>query len=372
MGGKALPGVQRLSAQTHRELQTRLVPSLRKHFALVGVPRSLANKRSHGDLDLVVSGQVPVAEARKLLQSELGARASVANGAMISFNVDGFQVDVTLLHTKPAGDTTGPTLEVDARKQAFNAYIGFMDFGDFSRILGMLLTPRGLRWTSSGLLLDVRAPETISEGNSEQKQRQQHQHDTRRIASLPLTQSIPDALLFLRYDPAPWIDGFIDETHMFDFLVRGSPWFDRDAFARVVQGKAFDRPVMRMFLEYLAVEGGSTCQGGGVGGDDIKEASKVLMVNQDGLGNSAVEEPSLRELALHHFLKQDEYHRILAEYARQREFDERIKSQFNGELIARILGIDVLKEGRLVGQVKRAMQQELEQGIMKPKIGGKR
>ncbi|KAJ3376831.1 hypothetical protein HDU80_003724, partial [Chytriomyces hyalinus] len=112
-------------------------------------PRYLPTKTSHGDIDFVVQGALKPATAhsiRDTIAADLGALSKVTNGTISSFNVEGFQVDVTFLSSH--------TMQ-EQEEAVFNAYLGFMDWGDFSRIMGVIVKQFGLKWSSVGLELVV-------------------------------------------------------------------------------------------------------------------------------------------------------------------------------------------------------------------------
>ncbi|KAJ3249327.1 hypothetical protein HDU77_007775 [Chytriomyces hyalinus] len=348
MGGNALDNVRRLSNADHARLISLLVPKLRTHFARVGTPRYLPTKTSHGDIDFVVQGALKPATAnsiRDTIAADLGALSKVTNGTISSFNVEGFQVDVNFLSSHA---------QQDQEEAVFNAYLGFMDWGDFSRIMGVIVKQFGLKWSSVGLELAVSdwdAQDSVEHSSGDiaatepQKPFIQNNLDEsnqptlakrpnpRHIGDIVLTHSFPDALYYFKYNPQKWIDGFLDEKDMFEYLV-SSPTFSSDwmlGWAHSFKPNEKVRPAVSLFKEFLIERYGHSSNN-----------SKLTRSEQD----------AYKMDALRHFGKLNEYNDILAAFIKKSALDEQMRASFNGELVMELTGLDQKHDGKKIGLIK--------------------
>ncbi|KAJ3214112.1 hypothetical protein HDU81_001770, partial [Chytriomyces hyalinus] len=220
----------------------------------------------------------------------------------------------------------------------FNAYLGFMHWGDFSRIMGVIVKQFGLKWSSVGLELgvsdwdaqdsvehsrcDIGSAEPqissienhVDESNSPKLARRP---DRRRIGDIVLTHSFPDALHFLKYNPQKWIDGFLDEKDLFEYLV-SSPVFSSDWMMSWVQSFKPNekvRPAVSLFKEFLIERYGQASN---------KNSTSNL---------TRSEKEAYKMEALRHFGKLNEYNEIIAAFIKKSALDEQMRATFNGELI---------------------------------------
>lgn len=130
MGGRAFGRVMpRLDRATYARVCDRLVTYLQTYYRQVEVPRCLPTKESFGDVDLLVAGPVKAFDPKQ----HAGSSDVVRNGNVMSFEFEGFQVDLLQYG------------EVTDMKRFFS------DFGDMGMILGVMASRYGMRLSPRGL-----------------------------------------------------------------------------------------------------------------------------------------------------------------------------------------------------------------------------
>ncbi|KAJ3248173.1 hypothetical protein HDU78_001573 [Chytriomyces hyalinus] len=364
MGRYPLDNVQRLTNNDHARLLALLVPSLKTHFSRVGTPRFLPTKNLHADLDLVVQCQlkaVSISSIQDMLAAEWAATSKFINGTTCSYNVQGFQVDVTFLPSLNLPIERGDEEEEEA---IFNAYLGCMHWGGFSHIMGVIVKQFGLKWTSRGLELVVSDQDandsipalprlvnteshksdddTRDDGASKQNNPQQQQQ---RIGEILLTRSFPDALEFLKYNPQKWQDGFLSEMDMFEYLV-SSPLFSREWMLPWVNAM---KPVEKMTPTTVSLFK-----------QFLMEQHKSEAGECDYFGSNPIQKHAFKMAALHHFGKMEKYHDMVTAFLQKSAMDELMRAVFSGKLVVRVTGLDPKYDGGKIGQIKSRVRGLIE------------
>ncbi|KAJ3092803.1 hypothetical protein HK100_006841 [Physocladia obscura] len=398
MGGKAISGVRRITSSEHTQLlYHKLLPPLRRRFIRAESPRYLPTKQTHGDIDLVVlldgtnndMNSLCSEIARDWNAVEFVRSGSVTNTtAMASFKVfggsndnDGVQVDVNFVSpttsiTKQHEESCCcPSLNTtDHSIQIFEAYCGFMDYGDFSRIIGIVAGIKGVKYSHRGL--SVVPPTFFS--------------NKKTPPSLVLTHSVPDALAFLLTNcededelqrvREKWREGFSGEDDMFEFLAGRKAIMDA---RRVLQRFVFDdegsvdggdggivrrkkpntRPGFERFVAFLcgSVAGGiGSGRGGNIPNKDGSTENAIPKETTSSFAkikkNCDDSDSYLAMSAIRHFQKLDAYETAIRVFQRRVELDDTVKQVFSGDVIMRVIGVAA---GREVGEVKRRVVEAL-------------
>ncbi|KAJ3018025.1 UNVERIFIED_CONTAM: hypothetical protein HDU68_011365 [Siphonaria sp. JEL0065] len=333
MGGNALTNTKRLTTADHQRLATRLIPLLKQSFKFAAVPRYLPTKESHGDFDVVVtSGHgLSLSELKNILALSSDTEA-VLNGDMASLCVEGFQMDVTAI--KPESSCSCDRT-AQHHQEVFDAHVGFMDWGDLSRIIGVVAKRMGLIYSSLGLIAPVMSSDvTASPPVSKET--------PLKIDQIVLTHSIPQALEYLKYPSQKWIDGFQNDLELFEFIV-SSPFFSRlDVLSWLLKAKAGDkvRPGVVKFRDYLLE------LNGGVEPTDEQVSQERL------------DKYSAKVEAIVAFGKMSTFETILREYKEKCRVDAAMKIAFSGDVIMAVIG---QTSGKNVGIVKERVRKLLIQ-----------
>ncbi|KAJ3235130.1 hypothetical protein HDU81_000797 [Chytriomyces hyalinus] len=358
MGRNALDNVQRLTNNDRARLLALLVPSLQSHFARVGTPRFLPTKTSHADLDLVVQGGLnsssSISSIQDTLAAEWAATSKLVNGTTCSYNVQGFQVDVTFL---PPKSLQSENEEVD-EGAVFNAYLGCMHWGDFSHIMGVIVKQFGLKWTAFGLELVVSdqdahdsVPALPLQSHESDTQNPTTQNTPQRIGDILLTRSFANALEFLKYNPQKWQEGFVSEVDMFEYLV-SSPLFSREwMLPWVYATKPVEKmtPAVAHFKQFL-----------------LQQKSEE---GQCTFGSNPIQKHAFKMAALHHFGKTDKYQAVVTAYLRKSAMDGLMRAVFSGKLVVRVTGLDPKHDGGKIGQIKSHVRGLIESKKLSSDVG---
>lgn len=297
MGGKALEAkgvtTRRVTAD---EYHNHLVPDiLRRLTALVpGVEASVIpsyrNKPDFGDVDILInSDTLPVDGADRIVQG-FEPRACVRNGPVLSFDHDGFQVDL-IFYGLPVHDFA-------ARYFAYN---------DLGNLIGRIARYAGFIFGHAGLFYPVRDPANAD----------------RMIDTVLVTRHFDQALAFLGYDPAVHAEGFDDLEAIYRYAV-SSKFYTPEPFALENRGhrarvRDKKRPTYRAFLEWAA-------------------------------DNAPYPKPGAALLLTEHLLRAKhafpafsaDYHAALKRNRLERDF----RALYNGRVVAAITGL----EGRALGR----------------------
>ena len=169
MGGTALgEQLPRIPKARYLDIVEELRWKLRpKFFGYVEVQRSLPDKESFGDVDLIVADQYETLVPER----DLSSSKSSTNANVMTFEYGGHQVDLIRV-----GTTDGIEL------MRFCC-----DFGDVGMIVGMLVRGISLKFGQKGLVMVIG------------------------VHKLKLSRSLPDILGFLGLDIERWRAGFTSE-----------------------------------------------------------------------------------------------------------------------------------------------------------------
>ncbi|KAI9343147.1 hypothetical protein BDR26DRAFT_858628 [Obelidium mucronatum] len=360
MGGNAIKNVQRLTTADHHRLTTRLIPLLKQRYRFVAVPRFLPTKTSHGDLDLLVSDEPNTPFGVNELKTVLNLppeTEGIMNGNMVSLNVEGFQVDVNVVRSLPTcACFHHPDDKVlkNHDQLVLEASVGFMDWGDLNRVLGFVAKRRGLVYSDVGLVAPILTSDIILEEASPQLISTTTKTATTtptaalaaktaslKVGQIILTHSTTQVLEYLKYPSQKWIEGFQNNTDLFEFMV-SSPYFSHhDILNTLLKPKAGDkqRPMVVEFRDYLLDLNGGVAP------------------TQDQIDAGKLDKHHEKLKALSAFGKMGVFKTMAAEYLETVRIDSAMKKAFSGEVIMSVIGHE--EEGRNIGLVKAAVRKLL-------------
>ncbi|KAJ3395499.1 hypothetical protein HDU80_010307, partial [Chytriomyces hyalinus] len=136
-----------------------------------------------------------------------------------------------------------------------------------------------------------------------------------------------------------WIDGFLDEKDMFEYLV-SSPTFSSDwmlGWVHSFKPNEKVRPTVSLFKEFLIERYGQSS-------NNSKNSTSSSLTRS--------EQDAYKMDALRYFGKLHEYNDILAAFIKKSALDEQMRASFNGELVMELTGLDQKRDGKKIGLIK--------------------
>lgn len=312
MGGNALKSIQthRLDASQYHALVPKVLEIIR---SVVGDNRPLCvidayrAKPDFGDMDVLVGSNGIRPDYKDLLEKAFKSREVYRNGAVTSFDFEGFQIDLIAI----------PDEKFDYAK----AYFSWNDLGNLA---GRIAHKMGLKHGFDGLYFPLRAG------------------STHLVAEIPITLDVNRALAFMGYDPVRFARGFDTLEDIFRFTA-SSPYFNPaiyllenvNATSRVRDKK---RKTYTSFLKWLNDPEGfqafkNECpeiDGSYVFPQDKSAWIAPLRAQFTGFGESL--------------------DRALLQHARS----EAVRAIFNGERVAQLTGFSGKSLGNLMGDVRNS------------------
>lgn len=212
MGGNAL-GVEkypRLTREQYSIISQQLCCILKKYYKIVELPRILKEKQSFGDVDILVFDQFQ----DFLPERDLSSKKVVHNNKVLSFEYNGFQIDVINHSFHPV------------------TLVKFhYDYCDIAVLLGMIVKKIGLKLSIRGL------------------------HVILKNGKIFLTANIKSIFSFLGLDYILWEKGFLDQQEIFDFI-SSTKYFRKHFFS--IEGRnsrekhdLLTRPMIINFYQYV-------------------------------------------------------------------------------------------------------------------------
>lgn len=312
MGGNALKSIQthRLDAGEYHALVPKVLEIIR---SVVGDKRPLCvidayrQKQDFGDMDVLMGSDGLRTDYKDLLEKELKSREVYRNGAVTSFDFEGFQIDLIAI----------PDEKFDYAK----AYFSWNDLGN---LVGRIAHKMGLKHGFEGLYFPLRAG------------------STHLIAEIAITLDVNCALTFMGYDPVRFAQGFDTLEDIFRFTA-SSPYFNPaiyllenvNATSRV---RDIKRKTYTSFLKWLSDPKGLQAfknerpeiDGSHVFPQDKSVWIAPLRAEFPGFG------ASLDQALLQH------------------SRSEAVRAIFNGERVAQLTGLSGKSLGNLMGDVRNS------------------
>lgn len=223
MGGNAMKhvGVTRKSAAEYLELTNRVIATLGALFPLLRCAPIAAygQKDSFGDSDILIESDRLPADWLDIVQTAFKPQDMIVNGAVVSFDFDGMQVDL---------------IATPAAQFAFaQTYYAFNDLGN---LMGRIAHKMGLKYGHDGLWKQLREDDQV-------------------YADILVTRDVARAFALMGYDHARFLQGFDTLDDIFVFAA-STPYFhrqiylldNRNAASRIRDAK---RPSYTAFLAWI-------------------------------------------------------------------------------------------------------------------------
>ncbi|CAM3563696.1 hypothetical protein [Polaromonas hydrogenivorans] len=312
MGGNALKSIQthRLDAGEYHALVPKVLEIIR---SVVGDKRPLCvidayrAKPDFGDMDVLVGSNELRADYKDLLEKEFKSREVYRNGAVTSFDFDGFQIDLIAI----------PNEKFDYVKSYFS-------WNDLGNLVGRVAHKMGLKHGFEGLYFPLRAG------------------STHLIAEINITLDVSRALTFMGYDPVRFAQGFDTLEDIFRFTA-SSPYFNPaiylfenvNAASRV---RDIKRKTYTSFLKWL-----SDPQGLQFFKNERPEIDGSHVFPQD---KSVWIAPLRAEFP--------DFGDSLDQALFQQSRSEAVRAIFNGERVAQLTGLSGKSLGNLMGDVRNS------------------
>jgi hypothetical protein len=205
---------------------------------LIGIPFSIRNKESHGDLDMICSD---LSENKlwknmtfpKYIEKEFGYAPKI-NTNVISFPYNEFQIDVTFVE-----------------EQNFQTSINYCSWNDTSMLIGRIFHKMGLHFGHSGLSFWIR--QGLFDNNINWTD---NDHIYEKFI---ISKNQEDILQLGGFDYNVWKSGFDTEEDAFQFVISGD-YFDPSLFAlenlnHINRVRNRKRGMYMRFVEYIADKG---------------------------------------------------------------------------------------------------------------------
>lgn len=238
MGGKHYDDA-RTPRAAYLAAEARIKQQAQDHFGLVSIPKHLGDKADYGDLDLLVIKSELTPERLQAFGASLRQGAEDVkhqkNHDMESYRAPLSAHEVELARQSGAAEI--PTHlqvdlfpcedELDMRKR-----LEFMNWGDFSAILGKMLIPLNLQWSTRGL---------------------EYIYRFKHIKRLIPVSELSLALHIAELDADRYQSGFSTEGEMFAFIME-SPLLDHQQWIKPgskAEKHGSKRPSMGRFIEML-------------------------------------------------------------------------------------------------------------------------
>ena len=312
MGGKLLQSVwelpeKRLLNEEYSsfkdDILARMSYAMPPSFKL-GVAPAIRAKESHGDLD-IICGYDFQSGFKKCLEEEFGGPIHV-NSNVMSFPVDGFQVDVTFV-------------PIDE----FQSSIDYTSWGDASNLVGRIAHKFGLHHGHVGLSFWIR------QGLFDKSL--MFLDNDHVMEKLILTRDFSVILPLLGFDYDRWKQGFDTNEEVYHWVASSKYFnaeiFDYESLNHINRVRNKKRAMYAGFIEWLEK-------------NSWKYNRHVFQRREYYLPMWAEQFPQLKPSLKHH---KEEY-----------EQNKKFKSKLNGELVMELLGISNGKEvGRVISEMKR-------------------
>lgn len=202
MGGRAILqhgfAEKRLDSAEHARLSRDVEKTLLTLFPgrQVDAVPSYAQKPDHGDLDVLLERDGLPDDYPQQVQQALGSSLALRNGAVTSYEVNGFQVDVI----------TAPSAE-------YVFSLKYFSYNDLGNLIGRIAHNLGFKFGHDGLFYVVRSPAA----------------ETHLLGEIMLTQNFSEALEFLGLSCVRFEQGFDTLEDVFTY-VASSRYFQPDFY----------------------------------------------------------------------------------------------------------------------------------------------
>jgi hypothetical protein len=261
---------------------------------------SYRNKESHGDLDILIDGNIATSLLEQLIQevslvySESVPISSSGSARSLGLRLTDdsiFQVD--FIHVQP---------------EIFDFALGYFSYNDCGNLIGVTAHKTGLKFGHQGLQYVVR-------------------DDTHQIGIIDVDLDFESSLQFLGFDYDVWKNGFDDLIDIFNF-VTDATYFNKSYYSfenRNHAGKTRDRkrPTYNSFLKHI---------------DNLELPLKPIFSKTTWF----------KKIIDHYPHVKVEYDALMAKHNRAKE----LSKKFNGVLVSEITGLTGKELGQFMMIVK--------------------
>jgi len=312
MGGKLLQSVwnlpeKRLSNDEYSSFKSAVSDKLSEIFpksVRIDSAPAIRSKESHGDLD-IICGVDHYFNSKQLIEDAFGVKVH-ANSNVLSFPVDGFQVDITFV-------------PIDE----FQSSIDYTSWGDASNLVGRIAHKFGLHHGHVGLSFWIR------QGLFDKSL--MFLDNDHVMEKLILTRDFSIILPLLGFDYDRWKQGFDTNEEVYHWVASSKYFnaeiFDYESLNHINRVRNKKRAMYAGFIEWLEQ-------------NSWKYNRYVFQRREYYLPMWVIQFPNLKPSIEHHKV----------EYEQNKKF----KNKLNGELVMELLGISNGKEvGRVISEMKR-------------------
>lgn len=229
MGGsvfKSSLGIEskRIDRSQYAELSIKVIEVLDKYFQFTHIIQAYKNKETFGDIDVLVSKpKINVSQLflKEELKEELIASAVSQNSEIVSYLIDGFQLDVII-----------------CPPEEYYTSIRYFDYDPAGNLSGKLAHRFGLRLGHDGLSYILR------DNNNAYK-----------LGKITISTNWIDICSFLDLDFDKWFFGFDTQEEIFDWIIK-SKYFDARIFSyeemnHIARTRDRKRQSYNNFMEYI-------------------------------------------------------------------------------------------------------------------------
>lgn len=305
MGGRALKLVhtRRYELEEYLKLQDELVEILSNDFTEVAVPLYFRNKKTFGDIDIIVTypkdtGELTKGEfIRKYIEDSFNPGEIFHNDNAWSFNVDEIQVDIIMCD-----------------EENFDSFYHYLAYNDLGNLIGRIAHSLGLKYAQEGLVYD-------------------HYFQGSKVGRILVSKDYPRIFEFLGLDYKAWQRGFDDLEDVFSYIVNNKHFsyerYQLNSLNKINRERNLKRASYLAFLEYI---------------EDHKE--KIVKFNEDKTQYVLEADKFFPEFEYKLETRRMEYEKTKKLY---------IQTRFNGGEVKRRFGLD----GKEIGEAMEGFKNRI-------------
>lgn len=309
MGGNALKNcyTRRYEKEEYENLKTEVVDLLKNslYFYDIAIPQSYRNKKTFGDMDIVVRFNQET-DLKSLIKQLFNSKELVSNGDCISFEYKEFQIDLIKEDTY------------------FKTKLEYLNWNDVNNLIGRIAHKFGLKYGHQGLVYVIK-----NESGYRPKE-------------ILLSDNMKLILEFLGFDVDTYSFGFDNLIDIYNFVIN-SKFFNSEIFSfedlnHINRVRNRKRPTYQGFIDYINEP-------------QIKEYidnKKQFQFNQD-------KSTYLNRLDL--YFPQIKIYNFIDSYNKEIEVQDKIKDKFSGGKVAQLTGLTGQELGYFIAYFKKNFEE---------------
>jgi hypothetical protein len=221
MGGKALKSIEtiRCNRETFDKVSNEIINVLNKTFNKVVIPRFYKNKKTFGDIDILICTDNFSENMRDYINRNFKPNEIFHNGNCWSFDYEKIQIDF-----------------ITCSDEHFDSNYNYLNFNDFGNFVGRIAQGFGLKYGSEGLWYE-------------------HYFKGMNIAHIPISKNYPDIFNFLGLSYARYQEGFDELEDIFEYIAtcKFFNWkmFQLDQLNKINRDRNLKRKSYMSFLEWM-------------------------------------------------------------------------------------------------------------------------